>query len=274
MAYRNGEIPSSQLTYVQGVVTRMYLLTPTAQAWKSLVAACKKATGVTLKITSPYGAYRSLTAQNKMWSDRYDRTKYPAGVAFPGLSVHGWGRSVDINNWSSAAAWLRENAGRYGFRRTIPNEAWHFEHSGGSSGGGLAQIDEFIQGEDMPIVVENKEATARVWSVFDPSFVGTTVGERGYLETTDLQRARAWVLRYMPGADGAYKWSAENYKAGQVESRALHEAWRRGVAGAVPAGSGGGASADEIDAKLAPRFAALNANIDDQPTEFEITPKA
>jgi hypothetical protein len=251
VAYQNGAIPSSDLTYVQGVITRMYLLTPTATAWKSLVAACKKATGVTLKITSPYGAYRSIAAQQKMW---VDRLKYPAGVAYPGLSVHGWGRSVDINNWSSADAWLRENAGRYGFRRTIPNESWHFEHSGGAGAGGVAETDEFIQGEDMPIVVENKEASTRVWSVFDPSFVGATDAERGYLETKDLARARAWVLRYMPGADGAYQWTAANYVAGQVESRRLHEAWKRGISSASPAAGDDGHA--ELAAEIASRIPA------------------
>jgi LAS superfamily LD-carboxypeptidase LdcB len=135
MAVQNGKIPSSQLKRVQGIITRIYLLIPSANAWLAMKAACKKATGVTLTITSPYGGYRSLAAQFKMWADRYNRDKYPAGVAYPGVSVHGWGRAVDIYNWGAAAVWLRDNAGRFGFHRTLSNEAWHFEHSGGSSGG-------------------------------------------------------------------------------------------------------------------------------------------
>jgi LAS superfamily LD-carboxypeptidase LdcB len=134
MAVQNGQIPSSQLKRVQGLVVRLYLLTSSADAWLAMRAACKKATGVTLWITSPYGAYRSLKAQFAMWADRYNRDKYPAGVAYPGVSVHGLGRSVDINNWGAAAVWLRDHADEYGFHRTLPNEAWHFEHSGGSSG--------------------------------------------------------------------------------------------------------------------------------------------
>jgi hypothetical protein len=134
MAYQNGQIPSSALTHVQGLLVRIYLLTSSAYAWKAMRAACRKATGVTLKITSPYGGYRSLKAQFAMWADRYNRDKYPAGVAYPGVSVHGWGRSADINNWGAAAGWLNDNAARFGFHRTLGNEPWHYEHSGGSAG--------------------------------------------------------------------------------------------------------------------------------------------
>ena len=52
-------------------------------------------------------------------------------AARPGYSNHQSGVAVDL----TTSAWLAENAGRFGFRRTVPSESWHYEYSGGDPGG-------------------------------------------------------------------------------------------------------------------------------------------
>jgi hypothetical protein len=133
------------LVAVQGSIR---LESRAAAAWQAMVADCRSETGVTLRITSPYGGHRTLAQQWAMWRDRSTSTN--GKVAFPGFSVHGSGRCVDINNWFSADRWLRANARDYGFTRTIPGELWHFQHSGKTqpAGGGSAPIPD-IEEDDM-----------------------------------------------------------------------------------------------------------------------------
>lgn len=128
----NGHLRPDELTPVQGAI---YLANNTAHAWYAMVNACRIATKVQLTITAPFGGYRSLAAQQYMWQHR--ETSSTGQVAYPGHSVHGNGRCVDIYNWASANSWLRTNAATYGFTRTImPSEPWHFQHNGSSGGGG------------------------------------------------------------------------------------------------------------------------------------------
>jgi hypothetical protein len=121
----NGQLTPDELTTVQGSIR---LSKSTAAAWGALVNACAKATGVVLTITSPYGGYRDLAQQRAIKSD----PTVTAPTASPGGSSHGYGKAVDIYNWKSADEWLTANASKYGFKRTIPGEKWHFENTGGT----------------------------------------------------------------------------------------------------------------------------------------------
>ena len=47
------------------------------------------------------------------------------------LSNHQNGRALDL----TTSPWLTDNAARFGFRRTVPSEAWHYEFSGADPGG-------------------------------------------------------------------------------------------------------------------------------------------
>jgi hypothetical protein len=55
-------------------------------------------------------------------------------AARPGYSNHQSGRALDISN--STSSWVRNNASRFGFERTVPSETWHFEYMGSSDPGG------------------------------------------------------------------------------------------------------------------------------------------
>jgi hypothetical protein len=52
-------------------------------------------------------------------------------AARPGYSNHQSGTAVDL----STSSWLASNAGRFGFRRTVPIEPWHYEYDGPDPGG-------------------------------------------------------------------------------------------------------------------------------------------
>lgn len=54
---------------------------------------------------------------------------YPLAAA-PGTSNHESGLAIDFNTTGNpkAYAWLKANAAKYGFIRTIPSENWHWEY--------------------------------------------------------------------------------------------------------------------------------------------------
>lgn len=68
-----------------------------------------------------YGCYQSGNCNNGNLAAR------------PGYSNHQSGEAIDISN--STSSWVQNNAARYGFRRTVAGEPWHFEYSGSDPGG-------------------------------------------------------------------------------------------------------------------------------------------
>lgn len=149
----NGRLLAAELTAVQGSIR---LANTTATAWRGLVAAVYAETGAVISITSPYGGYRDIAAQKAMWAD--SSTSTTGVVAYPGTSVHGWGRCVDITNRGAVGYIAGTGTGlysrrldtialRFGFRRPIANEGWHYQHDGTTvpAGGGASGIEE----EDM-----------------------------------------------------------------------------------------------------------------------------
>ena len=58
-------------------------------------------------------------------------------AAAPGYSNHQSGSALDLNTSSGGVYnWLSANGASYGFHRTVPSEAWHWEYQGGGPGGG------------------------------------------------------------------------------------------------------------------------------------------
>jgi hypothetical protein len=120
----NGQVAPSQLTAVPGSSGTVLLERNTAVAWLAMVAACKKATGVTMVVTSPDGGYRDLAMQKYL----YDHPQGPVPIAAPGSSTHGWGTAIDI--WNRQYSWLTANAAVFGFRQTFASEPWHWQYNG------------------------------------------------------------------------------------------------------------------------------------------------
>lgn len=142
-------LKASQLTRVQG---GMMLATATATAWAKFEAASIAERKIDPLISSPGGAWRSEAMVRDMWLNpkKYGATKgvaVPRSMGGPG-SVHEYGRSVDINNWrrygltvASATRNLDALANRFGFRRTIAKEPWHYVHDGVTASGGGSNAD-------------------------------------------------------------------------------------------------------------------------------------
>lgn len=112
----NGEVPSSQLTTVQGSIQ---LETATAAAWARMKLAASSA-GVNLTIATPAGGYRSRAVQQDMRDnpERYNlNPSSSVGLAPVGQSTHGFGTRVDIGT-SSGNSWAIANGASWGFVRS------------------------------------------------------------------------------------------------------------------------------------------------------------
>jgi D-alanyl-D-alanine carboxypeptidase len=123
----------------------LWLLAPTARAWRAMRAAALR-DGVALDAIS---GYRSHAYQQGIFERKFARGLSLADVlrvnAAPGHSEHHSGRALDIGTpgeppaeesfeHTAAFAWLRGNAGRFGFQLSYPRdnphgivyEPWHW----------------------------------------------------------------------------------------------------------------------------------------------------
>lgn len=134
--YRNGRIPSKYLRTVNGVT----LYKDASDAFELMRQAAQN-DGITLTVND---SYRNIQRQSSILSEKgyYSglapfgtppgTARYDKGLATtPGTSNHGWGLAVDIANTrdnSPTYRWLQQNAGRFGFEKTIRDEPWHWEY--------------------------------------------------------------------------------------------------------------------------------------------------
>lgn len=122
-SYDNGEIPASALTSIG--VGHHRLAGPAAQAFTEMRGEAAAA-GIDIRVTDSYRSY----------DDQVDLVRrkglYSQGglAAKPGTSNHGWGLAVDLDLGARAQAWMRANAGRYGFVEDTPREPWHWAYHG------------------------------------------------------------------------------------------------------------------------------------------------
>jgi len=98
----------------------------TAIAFRAMARAAEKA-GIDIRIRS---GFRSFEKQKLLYK------KYRRGqgnlAARPGYSNHESGRALDIYITDyRVLEWLEKHASEFGFHRTVPGEAWHWEYLGG-----------------------------------------------------------------------------------------------------------------------------------------------
>ena len=106
----------------------------TANAYMKMAKAAAKA-GVHLRVVS---GFRSMAEQKYLYNC-YRTGSCNGGnlAAVPGYSNHQSGHALDLNTSSAGVySWLTKNASRFGFRRTVPSEAWHWEWWGKDRGTG------------------------------------------------------------------------------------------------------------------------------------------
>jgi predicted chitinase len=109
----------------------------TACAFSRLQAGAASA-GYRLTINS---GFRVLARQTYFWNcyqEKLSNRPKPwcnngNKAARPGTSNHGTGIALDLNLSTSAYGWMRNNAARYGFIRTVSSETWHWEYRPGSA---------------------------------------------------------------------------------------------------------------------------------------------
>lgn len=97
----------------------------TAKAFRVMAKAASHK-GVDLRIRS---GFRTFKKQERLYKE------YRRGdgnlAAPPGYSNHESGRALDLYVTDHKAFdWLQEHAHTYGFHRTVPGEAWHWEYLG------------------------------------------------------------------------------------------------------------------------------------------------
>lgn len=95
----------------------------TARAFLQMAAAARL-DGVELQVSS---GFRTHEEQAELFQ-LYRMGRGPL-ASRPGTSNHESGHALDIETRSPLVwQWLKRNAWRYGFLRTVPSERWHFEH--------------------------------------------------------------------------------------------------------------------------------------------------
>lgn len=119
--WKSGRKTKIQLEYVAGVE----LEASTAAAFRRMAKAARKA-GIVLAIRS---GFRSHDKQKQLYRRFRNGWGHPA--ARPGYSNHQNGRAVDIYIGEYRIyEWLRKHAQKFGFKRTVKREAWHWEYVG------------------------------------------------------------------------------------------------------------------------------------------------
>lgn len=103
----------------------------TAQAYLEMKSAASRS-GVILRIVS---GFRTMERQRYLYDCWRRRAPGCNLAAPPGYSNHQSGLALDLNTRDRGVYnWLASNGQRYGFRRTVSSEPWHWERPEGSQG--------------------------------------------------------------------------------------------------------------------------------------------
>jgi hypothetical protein len=88
--------------------------------------------GVDVRIVS---GFRTMAEQERLYSCYVNCNCNSCNLAArPGTSNHQSGHALDLNTSSGGVlTWLNNNGARFGFSRTVPSEAWHWEWWGSAS---------------------------------------------------------------------------------------------------------------------------------------------
>jgi len=124
-------------SYIKGKASTIKVITiggkPVSKATGHAFLKMQKAAhaaGVSLAINS---GFRTMAEQQHLYGCYVNGNCNNGNLAAkPGYSNHQSGPALDL----TTSSWLAKNAGKYGFIRTVPSEAWHYEYTGGSDPGG------------------------------------------------------------------------------------------------------------------------------------------
>src|SRR4051812_33043571 len=128
--YRHGDAFHITLVEIDGREAEL----ATANAyWVMQQAAARD--GVALRVVS---GFRTMTEQRYLYHCYTTCSCNGCNLAaVPGYSNHQSGHALDLNTAAPGVYhWLENHAHHFGFSRTVPSEAWHWEWWGGGPGGG------------------------------------------------------------------------------------------------------------------------------------------
>ena len=105
----------------------------TASAYARMQNAAAAA-GVHIRVVS---GFRTMSEQKYLYNCYVTKSCNGGNLAAkPGYSNHQSGHALDLNTSGPGVySWLAAHGDEYGFRRTVPSEAWHWEYWGGIVGG-------------------------------------------------------------------------------------------------------------------------------------------
>jgi D-alanyl-D-alanine carboxypeptidase len=100
-----------------------------------VMAQAASADGVEIRINS---GFRTMASQEYLYACYINCNCNSCSLAAkPGYSNHQSGHALDLNTAATGVlAWLNAHGAAYGFKPTVPSEAWHWEWWGGGPGGG------------------------------------------------------------------------------------------------------------------------------------------
>ncbi|HEY0253434.1 MAG TPA: M15 family metallopeptidase [Kofleriaceae bacterium] len=131
VGYVAGEKTTLRVTEVSGKDVEV----KTAKAFRVMAKAADRS-GVELRIRS---GFRTFAKQAKLYK------QYRKGqgnlAAPPGFSNHESGRALDLYVTNpKALGWLESHGGTFGFHRTVPGEAWHWEYLGDEDKDAISRV--------------------------------------------------------------------------------------------------------------------------------------
>ncbi|MBA2664792.1 MAG: D-alanyl-D-alanine carboxypeptidase family protein [Bradymonadaceae bacterium] len=103
----------------------------TGSAYEKMRLAAAR-NGVKLQVIS---GFRTMAEQQYLYNCYLSKRCNNGNLAArPGRSNHQNGLALDLNTRAPGVLnWLNRNAANYGFRRTVPSEAWHWEYRAGKT---------------------------------------------------------------------------------------------------------------------------------------------
>lgn len=138
--------------------------------------------GVSLRIVS---GFRTMAQQQQLYYEYIHGTGNLA--AKPGYSNHQSGHALDLNTSAPGVySWLANHAHEYGFKRTVPSEAWHWEYWGGAVAGGCS-------------TTSAPKPTSGCWS--------STLGREVVLNTCVQSKFDKKWYQCLPGNDWEIRWN-------------------------------------------------------------------
>jgi MYXO-CTERM domain-containing protein len=146
--YTNGKPFEITLVTVDGDPVEI----ETANAFLTMAQAAE-ADGILLKINSGF----RTPEEQQYYYDCYKNCNCNDcnEAAAPGYSNHQSGHALDLNTSSAGVyTWLTNNGGKYGFKRTVPSEEWHWEWWGGGSPKSFCSAGACTSGECEQLTVQ------------------------------------------------------------------------------------------------------------------------